>query len=100
MKIALYLIGAAWMVYVIVDAGKGKAHNNKGSHKSSHDEGHKLPCTDDEVKATMCLNGTCFALEPGPGVRSIGCHCDKGFTGSRCQYQAVDPDLLETEPGN
>ena len=28
MKIALYLIGAAWMVYVLVDAGKGKARKS------------------------------------------------------------------------
>ncbi|RMX46510.1 hypothetical protein pdam_00023272 [Pocillopora damicornis] len=61
MKIVLILIGAAWVVCATVEAGKGKACDNGGTHK--------LPCTAEEDQEMQCLNGgTCFALRIGQSL--------------------------------
>ncbi|XP_027043336.1 protein spitz-like [Pocillopora damicornis] len=92
MKIVLILIGAAWVVCATVEAGKGKACDNGGTHK--------LPCTAEEDQEMQCLNGgTCFALRIGQD-RARACHCLSEFTGERCQYRRIDPDLLHPKSGD
>ena len=55
-----------------------------------------LECTPEEAQETGCLHGgSCFAVEI-EGARHTACHCTAEFTGKRCQYQAVDPELLDS----
>ena len=51
-------------------------------------------CTDEEADITQCLNGgACFAIEISD-ARTIACSCADGYTGTRCQLKAIDPDIL------
>ena len=55
-----------------------------------------LECTSEEAQKVGCLHGgSCFAVE-NAGARHTACHCTAEFTGKRCQYQAVDPELLSS----
>ncbi|CAH3143245.1 unnamed protein product, partial [Porites lobata] len=78
-----------------VKADKGKEADS--TKDQTQDGGsHKLECTSEETQKVGCLHGgSCFAVEIA-GARHTACHCTAEFTGKRCQYQAVDPELLSS----
>ena len=78
-----------WLKLLLLNALKNKALIASYFH-------FLLECTSEEAQEVGCLHGgSCFAVEIA-GVRHTACHCTAEFTGKRCQYQAIDPELLSS----